>query len=133
MATEKEHPWMKALLDEYVDKKFILENNRLNTVPNPKVITEKTIDIYGFVPDGQYQILRDDVHIYPFNFFCAKDWYTGEVIANEQTFMIHHFSGSWSDHKDKLKLKLRSLIIKLLGRKGLGNLKKIKSSLFLKS
>lgn len=129
MAAEKEHPLIKVLLDEYKDKKFILDNNKLNMVPNPEVITKKAIDQYGLAPNGQYQVLRDDIHIYPIHYFCAKDWYTGEVTANEQTFMIHHFSGSWFDSKEKRKIKLRALIIKLFGRTGLENFKKIKSSL----
>lgn len=132
MAAEKGHPWIKEILDEYNDKKFILENNELNTVPNPEVITKKTIEIYGLIPNGQYRVLLDDIHIYPIEYFCAKDWYTGEVKVNEQTCMIHHFSGSWYDNKKKLKVKFRTLLLKLVGKNGLENLKKIKSSLSLK-
>jgi hypothetical protein len=122
IGAEKNHPWIKRLLDYYDNKKFILKNGKLNTTPNTEIITQITSNFYGWIPKNEYQVLKDDIHIYPIDFFCAKDWRTGNILVTEQTYTIHHFAGSWITEEDKKrsrrKAKIKNWIIKLIGKKG---------------
>jgi mannosyltransferase OCH1-like enzyme len=111
IASEKNHPWIKKLLDDYKDKHFILADGKLSLTTNTQRITKITVGEYGWLPENRQQILKDGLYIYPFDFFCAKDYKTGKLEATNNTYTIHHFSGSWHSNKDKLKAK----IIKILG------------------
>lgn len=114
MAAERGHIWIKELLDDYLGRKFKLSNGTYDGTPNTKVITELTISNFGWAPENKYQVLKYGLNIYPFEYFCAKDWKTGKVIVTEDTCTIHHFSGSWHTKLDKFKQK----IIYILGPKG---------------
>ncbi|WP_353095826.1 glycosyltransferase [Tissierella praeacuta] len=123
MGAEKNHPWIKSLLDEYRDRKFILDNGKINIVTNTILITKLTINNYNWKPKDSLQTLRDELYIYPTNYFCAKSLYTGSINITEDTYTIHHFSGSWLSDKDrnrvKRRRKIKQFIEKIIGRKGL--------------
>lgn len=125
IAAEKQHPWIKDLLDGYIGRHFILEDGTLDTTPNTEVITQFSIEKYGWIPSNKYQVLDNGLHIYPFSFFCAKDFRTGRVMVTSETYTVHHFSGSWKSKRVKVKQK----ITRFLGPKWTKNLVKLKSKL----
>lgn len=118
MAASKNNEWIKMLLEFYDDKSFTLQNGELYNTPNTKTITEQTMSKYDLTLNNKYQVLDGDIHIYPFDYFCAKDWRTGKVHITKNTFTIHHFMGSWVSKKDKtigrvkyfMKLLLRRIV-----------------------
>ena len=123
MASEANHSWIKELLSYYNDRPFILSDGSYDKTTNTKTITYTTIDKYGWIPRNNHQVLREDLNIYPFDFFCAKSFETGQIKSTKNTYTIHHFSGSWHTKSDKIKRN----IIKLLGPKNtmaLSSLKK---------
>lgn len=110
MAAEKGHKWIEDLLNDYNDKKFTLPDGSYNKTPNTQMITEITIDKFGWEPKNELQVLKEGLNIYPFEYFCAKDWRTGKVQSNSNTYTIHHFSGSWHTKTDKFKNKIKNMI-----------------------
>ncbi|WP_434565301.1 glycosyltransferase [Thermoanaerobacterium thermosaccharolyticum] len=133
IGAEKNHPWIKRLLDYYDNKKFILKNGKIDKTPNTAIITQITIDFYGWVPKNEHQVLEDDIHIYPADFFCAKDWRTGSIFVTEQTYAIHHFAGSWiTDEERKISMrkeKIKKYITKFIGEKGFDVLLKARNNI----
>lgn len=134
MGSEKGHSWIRMLLDDYEDKKFILDNGELNTLTNTQIITDSTIEKYGWIPENKHQILQNDLHIYPFDYFCAKDWRTGLVSITNQTYTIHHFSGQWVTTEGQKRLissrkkaRLRKIISNVIGEKSVELLLKIRN------
>lgn len=125
MAAIKGHSWIKELLDYYKDQKFILEDGSHNTKTNTKIITEITIENYGWKQENTHQILKDDLHIYPYDVFCAKNFKTGKIEKTENTHTIHHFAGSWHRTEEKFK----AIVIKILGAKNVQSLKEIKQKM----
>lgn len=111
IAAEQGHPWIKDLLNSYKNRHFIQKNGKMDITPNTKVITQLTTEKYGWVPKNEYQIINEGLHIYPFSVFCAKDYKTGTVYSTNETYTVHHFSGSWVSTSDKRKDK----IIRFLG------------------
>lgn len=102
MAGEKGNPWIKDLLDEYDDIKFIDKDGNMDLTTNVVRITNLTKEKYGLVQESSYQDLKDGiVTMYPHEYFCPKDWETGEIHLTENTYTIHHFSGSWHGEKEK--------------------------------
>ncbi|WP_214744395.1 glycosyltransferase family 32 protein [Exiguobacterium sp. s189] len=122
----KEHPWIKSLLQTYSDKKFKLENGQFDISTNTELITRITTIEYNWLNENRKQILKNDLSIYPFETFCAKDWRTGLVKSNDETFTIHHFSGSWIDPslkgKNERKAIAKRLLIRVLGEKYMSKL-----------
>ena len=110
MAAEKGHQWIKDLQDYYKDKRFILPDGSYDTKTNTQSITETTIKNYGWKQKNIYQELKEGLIIYPFEVFCAKDFKTGKIQSANNTYTIHHFSGSWHSKSDKLKGKIINLI-----------------------
>lgn len=110
MGAEKGHRWIEDLLSDYVDKKFIFRDGSFNKTPNTQLITHITIERYGWNPQDVHQVLREDLNIYPFEVFCAKDWQTGKVYQTKNTYTSHHFSGSWLSPTDKIKAKIVNLL-----------------------
>ena len=111
MAAEQGHDWIKDLLDYYNNKSFLMSDGSYDKTTNTQIITKITKNNYGWKPENKHQKLRAGLNIYPFDFFCAKDWATGKIQSTNNTYTIHHFSGSWKTKTDKFKSK----IIKLLG------------------
>lgn len=110
MAAEKNHKWIEDLLRDYDDKRFILPDGSYDKTPNTQLITQVIIEKYGWEPKNEHQVLKEGLNIYPFEFFCAKDWQTGRIHISENTHTIHHFSGSWHSKMDKLKNKIQRII-----------------------
>ncbi|MFP2504161.1 glycosyltransferase family 32 protein [Buttiauxella gaviniae] len=110
MASVKGHSWIEKLLSGYDDRSFILPDGSFDRTPNTKVITDLTISEYGWKPQNILQALKDDLYIYPFDVFCAKQWRTGNVTITKDTHTVHHFSASWHSKTDKFKHKIRLLI-----------------------
>ena len=106
MAASKNNTWIKDLLSYYDNKSFYLDNGKLYNQPNTVPITKLTLEKYDLKLNNEHQILEGDLNIYPFDYFCAKDWRTGEVKITKNTHTIHHFHGSWVSNKDKIRGKL---------------------------
>lgn len=114
MASEKKGEWVKSLLDEYNDISFIKDDGTLDTTTNVIRITNLTEAKYGLVRKSSYQDLGV-VTLYPHEYFCPKDWDSGEIHLTENTYAIHHFSGSWHTKKERKYLELKDKYIKKYG------------------
>ena len=79
----------------------IKENGTLDLTTNVVRITNLTKEKYGLNPISSFQNLKNIVTLYPYDYFCPKDWETGEIHCTENTYTIHHFSGSWHGDKEK--------------------------------
>ena len=114
MASEKNGEWVKNLLDEYTDMSFIKEDGSYDTTTNVVRITNLTEQKYGLVRKSSYQDLGV-VTLYPHEYFCPKDWESGNIYVTENSHAIHHFNGSWHTKTDKKYVKLRRKLIEKYG------------------
>lgn len=93
IGAEKDFPLFVELLNEYYLKHFVKENGQLDLIPNVVAITN-LCEKYGLVRNNTKQNIYGFT-LYPKNFFCPKDWSTNDIDITENTYTIHHFSGSW--------------------------------------
>lgn len=93
MAARCGHPFFKRLLADYDGKRFLLPNGAYDTTPNTKYITDACLEA-GLVLNGKKQTV-DGFTLYPKDFFCPKSWHTGLIELTDNSYTIHHFSGSW--------------------------------------
>ncbi|WP_281863140.1 glycosyltransferase family 32 protein [Planomicrobium okeanokoites] len=114
MGAEKGHPWIKDLLNHYSNNSFLKEDGSLDLTPNVVSITDITKEKYKIIMNNQYQVLPEDLHIYPKEFFCPSDYGdTPKQITKKITsssYSIHHYDGSWLSTWGKAKTKIKRLL-----------------------
>lgn len=102
----------KAILDRYLDLRFINQDGSMNLTT---VVTTTTTLMASYpkqkVVKGIFQI--EGINIYPSEYFCPKNYYTGVITISPQTVAIHHYDASWKSDKDKIKKR----VINLLGKR----------------
>ncbi|WP_084031650.1 glycosyltransferase family 32 protein [Anaerobacillus arseniciselenatis] len=96
MGAVKGHPWINRLLEYYKDKSFYFDNGSMDLTTNVKIITDISEREFGLVKgNNNFQVLNNDVHIYPTDYFCPKEWWSRKMAITDNTHTIHHFSNSW--------------------------------------
>jgi mannosyltransferase OCH1-like enzyme len=85
MGAKRGHPWIRALLNDYNGRSFLTRSGldlTTNTLRISRIMTEQ----YAVVNNDTYQVLADDLHLYPSDVFCYR---------GRNSYAMHHFSGSW--------------------------------------
>lgn len=102
MGAEEKHPWIKELLEYYSNKSFYdNDGSKTNTTIISEIVKKRYREIENF--DSSDIFSTSEVTIFPFEYFCAKDYKTGEIKVTKNTYTIHHFNGSWLSKKKKVK------------------------------
>lgn len=102
---EPHNPIIKAHMDVYEDVDFVLEDGSLNKIPSPKYTTALLVR-YGL--DRKRNEIQNlgEIIVYPQEYFCPKDYYTGEIHKTANTFSIHHYDASWlPDDENQVKIQ----------------------------
>jgi len=110
MASEQYGQWAKDQLEYYIDKAFIMPDGSLDTTTNVTIICN-IMGKNGFIFNNTKQNYHNQITMFPKDFFCPKSYLTGKIHLTENSYCIHHFSGSWQTPYKRFKLK----IIRLLG------------------
>jgi len=93
----KNNRWIEYLLSYYNDRHFRNSDNSLDLTSNVVTITKMTKEKYGITLDNTFQSIEGLFALYPFEYFCPKDYKTGIINTTSNTYAIHHFAGSWCD------------------------------------
>lgn len=101
MASCPKNEWIGMLLQDYDNRHFIKSDGNFDFTTNVVTITNLTIKKYGLVLNGQKQIFGENMILLPFEYLCAKDVSTGELMITKNTYTIHHFAGSWVPNDQK--------------------------------
>lgn len=118
VGAEKGNEIIGYLLDQYKNRKFILEDGTLNLATCVKYQTHDLKERLGIKMNNEMQ-KRDGVLIFPSEYFDPKDPSTGIVNITTNTYSVHHFAGTWLSENDKRRLqKKRSIMArhKVLGK-----------------
>lgn len=107
---------LRYLLSYYDDKHFKNEDGSCDITTNVVTITGMIKEKYDVELNNTFQIFGENYAIFPFEYFCAKDFFSGKVHRTENTYTIHHFNGSWLSKYDSRKIMLRKTLTNLMGR-----------------
>lgn len=117
MACQKGFPLFEKLLKEYEHRHFMLADGKFDMTTNVITITETCL-MYGLKQNNHQQIING-FSLYPKDWFCPKDYVTGNILQTENTHTIHHFSGTWQDQLEhKITNRERYFIRKFGPKKG---------------
>lgn len=115
MGAVPQSDWVKKCFLYFKDQHFISNDGQLNMITLPQVIKpileahfEKSIE-----DNHNIQILPG-LTLYPQVYFSPKSQLTLEIHANESTYTVHHFEGSWFSWSVRLRRKIKKMLPKNL-------------------
>ena len=101
MGCEKNFPLFKELLDRYEERSFVRSDGSLDTTTNTVEITNTCLS-KGLLLNGKKQTI-EGFTLFESDYFCPKSYMTGEIKLTDNSYTIHHFSGTWhTKTEDKL-------------------------------
>lgn len=92
---EKNSPIIKACLDWYEDKDFLMPDGTFNMHGCPLVMMEAISNHFEIKFTSEYSDIPSVVCLLPRDFLTAKSSETGIVTKTNNTLTVHHFAGSW--------------------------------------
>lgn len=126
MAAEAGQRAIKDLLDAYNGRHFLNEKGEMDLSTNVEAITDYFVS-RGMRMDNTEQTVNGFT-MYPCDYFCPKDSRTLEIKTTENTYTIHHFSGTWLGKKQNFRKRVK----KLLGPKVCGFVVRVMDRLHIK-
>lgn len=79
----------------------------------PKLIS-KILDDYGFEKGSkEIQVLKDNIYIYPRDYFYPYSYNWENNVFTDNTCMIHYYDASWIPLKDKIEINM----VRKIGKK----------------
>lgn len=128
IGAEKQSKWATDMLAYYDGRDFLDEKG--NPILTTNVLTiSMLMKKEGFQLDNTFQKKEDYITFYPSEYFCPKDYNTGKIEITKNTYCIHHFSGSWQPHKQKIKIALVRILYNILGKELMNKLVIFKSKI----
>lgn len=100
---EKNHPFMKRMLDYYQDMIFELPPSDITWYKTIVAYTTETLCAEGLKNVKGIQRVGDIV-VYPHEYFAPIDVITGRLHVTDKTHTIHRYMGSWNGN-DKFSFK----------------------------
>lgn len=101
-AVEK-FPLIKALLEEYDGRSFGFPDKTMDFTPAP-TLQIPFFNRLGYVNNGEYQRI-ENLSIYPEKVLSGKCNYTGAIKPTKDTFLVHHYDGSWAADERKARIQ----------------------------
>jgi hypothetical protein len=113
IGAEQHHPWIKCVLDSYESKEFINDPAHLHSLIMSGIVADLSAKHFGFLYQPVYQVLKDDVHLYP------PDVFSRIGFDNAVKYSCHMCAGSWREQK-KQRFVVRAIkaALRRLGMRG---------------
>jgi len=127
MGAKKSHHLIEELLNDY-DKDSFIKNNKFDLTPNTQRITNYLIKKYNLIINNKNQVLGGDIYLFSNDYFSPKD-ITG-IHLTDNSYTIHHFSGSWLSPRTKITKNIKENIAKFIGQDSYYKLKQLKQRFF---
>jgi hypothetical protein len=89
----KGHPFISHVLDYYENQSFEVDENNLISFNNTLSVSAILDNYYSVKRDNTFQILDDDIALYPDDVLCNP---------SSKSKVIHVFTGTWLKDKSKL-------------------------------
>lgn len=121
MAAEKNNSFINELMHEYDDLHFRRDDGSLDLTTNVTRITNCALK-HGLKLNNKEQKFGD-FKVYPKEYFCPKDYLSGQIVLTENTYTIHHFSGSWHSKRQKNWQEFEKKITLKLGNNKMNKLR----------
>ena len=113
LASPAASPIYKEILDSYKNSSFIRNDGSMDLT----TVVTRVSDIFkkhGFTDKNEIQKV-DGITVYPSDYFCPKDYVSGNINITQNTYTVHWYDGSWLSPLD---LEMQNYIKKTLSKYG---------------
>lgn len=112
LAANKEQPLYQEILHGFEHLNFYDENGERNNYSMIPLVTD-LLTQKGLKKDGSMQVI-DNVILYPSEYLCPMEYFTGKVTITDNTYAIHWYSMTWLPKTAIWKFKLMRLVRRFL-------------------
>ena len=112
LAANREQPLYQEILHGFEHLNFYDENGERNNYSMIPLVTD-LLTQKGLKKDGSMQVI-DDVILYPSEYLCPMEYFTGKVTITDNTYAIHWYSMTWLPKTAIWKFKLMRLVRRFL-------------------
>lgn len=112
LAANKEQPIYQEILHGFEHLNFYNENGERNNYSMIPLVTD-LLTQKGLKKDGSMQVI-DNVILYPSEYLCPMEYFTGKVTITDNTYTIHWYSMTWLPKTAIWKFKLMRLVRRFL-------------------
>lgn len=106
---------LKKMLDFYSNRHFIVNGvPDLTASPN---FTTKIMEEYGFSMENKKQYIKGNL-LLPTEYFCPRNYISGNLQITKNTVSVHCFSGSWMKPHQRYDIQLRFKLVDKYGKLG---------------
>lgn len=115
IAAPAKHPFIENMLDFYNHHHFVRWNGKNSGNITHKVTKFLDYDHKEMLDGGIMKV--SGLFIYPIEYFCPLNYYTGEMQITENTRTIHHYMASWVNRKNRWKnlcQRIRFVCVRIL-------------------
>ena len=89
----------KEIIDHYESNTFLDNDGNIDATTVVARVSQ-ILKKHGFKGDGNIEEISG-IFIYPPEYFCPMNYWTGEITLTENTRSIHHYSMSWKTENQK--------------------------------
>ncbi len=138
LGSEKNHEWIKDIMDYYEDKVFINDPKYYEDFIMPRILTRVSREKYGFKMVPIYQILEKDIHIFSCDVFSSiYNWNTvktselnmskSDLGESPTRYAYHICAHSWYEDfsTQGIWYKIKRLILNIFGKSRVAKVKRI--------
>ena len=103
---------VKAMLDIYENRRFVLPDGTYGRTPCPSANTLGLMKCGLRTGEPRCRDIQtvDGMKVYPSEYFNPLDYDTHTLTVTTDTYLIHHYSSSWMNGRQKLKRKFKHLV-----------------------
>lgn len=115
---------VKEIMEQYNTISFIKEDKTFDIIPCTMRNTEIFLK-HGFKLNDEFQLIKNNIAIFPSEFFSPINYITKEKKITQNTCSIHWFSASWIPWKIKIKKRAYEILKNIIGKENLRRIKKL--------
>ena len=124
MAAQPKQKIFEDFVKHYESIHFINDDGSYNAATNVVRLTEMLMK-QGLLRNDKYQLLDGKIAVYPKEIFSPYDYINCIYEITDKSICVHHFFVSWMSWKSRAKKKIKSILVKIVGKKTLIGLRRV--------
>lgn len=109
------HPFLEKIIKYYDSRSFYKSSGEfdlMTVVQSTTAFLKKD----GFIGSNKIEQVAE-INIYPADYFCPKNYFTGELCITENTRSIHHYTASWQNDGEKKQFEVLRKLNNIMGKR----------------